>query len=92
MEEVCQAAGRVSENAQGMLSYKWGLTSPGLKRRSSLVQASSGESSALANRLESIEEHQALEKDQLDVLNKQWGTKLGNIEGLMKTLLSQAQE
>ena len=63
LEEVCRAAGEVSENPQGMLSYKWGSTSPGLKRGSSLVQASLGESSALADRLESIEEHQALEKD-----------------------------
>ena len=75
-----------------MLSYKWGSMSQGPKRGSSIVQAATGESSALASKIESIEEHQALEKDHLDVVNKQWGTKLEAIEGLIKTLLSQAQE
>ena len=92
LDEVCQAAGEVSENAQGMLSYKRGLTNQGPKRGSSLVQATAGKSLALANKLESIEEHQALEKDCLDVANKQWGTKLEAIKGLIKMLLSQAQE
>ena len=46
----------------------------------------------LVSKIESIEEHQALEKDCLDVVNKQWGAKLEAIEGLIKTLLSQAQE
>jgi hypothetical protein len=36
------------------------------------VQASSGESPALATKLETLEEAQALEKDRLDVVNKQW--------------------
>ena len=56
------------------------------------MQAAAGESLALPNKLESIEEHQALEKDCLDVANKQWGTKLEATEGLIKMLLSQAQE
>ena len=46
----------------------------------------------LVSKIESIEEHQALEKDHSDVVNKQWGTKPEAIEGLIKTLLSQAQE
>ena len=45
----------------------------------------------LVSKIESIEEHQALEKDHLDVVNKQWGTKLEAIEGLIKMLPSQAQ-
>ena len=83
--------GEVSENAQGMLLYKWGLTSQGPKKGSSLVQVT-GDSSMLVSRIKSIEEHQALEKDCLDVVNKQWGAKLEAIEGLIKMLLSQAQE
>ena len=90
-DEVCQAVGGVSENAQGMLSYKWGLTSQGPKKGLSLVQVT-GDSSMLVSKIESIEEHQALEKDHLDVVNKQWGAKLEAIEGLIKMLLSQAQE
>ena len=46
----------------------------------------------LVSKIESIEEHQALEKYCLHVVNKQWGAKLEAIEGLIKTLLSQAQE
>ena len=58
-----------------MLSYKWGLTSQGPKKGSSLVQVT-GDSLTLVSKIESIEEHQALEKDHLDVVNKQWGAKL----------------
>ena len=74
-----------------MLSYKWGSTSQGPKKGSSLVQVT-GDSSTLVGKIESIEEHQALEKDCLDVVHKQWGAKLETIEGLIKMLLSQAQE
>ena len=38
LDEVCRAAGEISENAQGMLSYKWGSMSQGPKKGSSLVQ------------------------------------------------------
>ena len=75
-----------------MLLYKWGSTSQGPKRGSSLVQATTGDSLALVSKIESIEEHQALKKDCLDVVNKQWGAKLEAIEGLIKMLLSQTQE
>ena len=83
--------GEVSENAQGMLSYKWGSMSQGPKRGSSLVQVTA-DSLTLVSEIESIEEHQALEKDYLDVVNKQRGAKLEAMEGLIKMLLSQAQE
>ena len=94
LEDVCQAAGEVSENAQGMLSYKWGplVPSHGQKRGTTLVQTTSGEFSSLAQKLENLEESQALEKDKLEVVNKQWGVKLESIEGLVKTLLSQQPE
>ena len=57
-----------------------------------LVQTMSSETSALATKPESLAEHQALEKDCLDVVNKQWSVKLESIEGLVETLLSQAQD
>ena len=87
LDEVCQSAGEVSENVQEILSYKWGLLSQGPERGSSLVQATTGDSSALVSKIERIEEHQAPEKDHLDVVNKQWGAKLEAIEGLVKMLL-----
>ena len=61
--------GEVSENVQEMLSYKWGSTSQGPKKGLSLVQVT-GDSSMLVSKIKSIEEHQALEKDHLDVVNK----------------------
>ena len=74
-----------------MLSYKWGSTSQGPKKGSSLVQVT-GDSSMLVSKIESIEEHQVLEKDHLDVVNKQWGAMLEAIEGLIQMLLSQTHE
>ena len=94
LDEVCRAAGEVSENAQGMLSYKWGPTvsGQGQKKGSSLVQNTFGGTSDLASRLESIEGNQALEKDKADAQNKQLGARLESIEGLIKTVLSTNQE
>jgi hypothetical protein len=42
--------------------------------------------------LESLEETQALEKDRLNAVSKQWGAKLESLESLMKTFISQNQE
>ena len=97
LEEVCRAAGEVSENAQGMLSYRWtsAVGSQGQKRGSSLVQSSSttgAEPSNFSNKLESLEESQALEKDRLDAVNKQWGARFDGLENMIKNLLTQSQE
>ena len=93
LDEVCRAAGEVSENAQGMLSYKWGTTvsGQGQKKGSTLIQNTLGGTSDLASRLESIEGNQALEKDKADAQNKQLGARLESIEGLIKTVLSDNQ-
>ena len=94
LEEVCRAAGEVSENAQGMLSYRW-AANQGPKRGSSLVQTSTfgtSESTSVASKLETLEEAQALEKDRLDSVNKQWGARFDGLETMMKNLLTQSQE
>lgn len=94
LEEVCKAAGEVSENAQGMLSYRW-TTNQGSKRGSALVQTSAptaSESTSVTTKLESLEETQALEKDRLDAVNKQWGARFEGLETMMKSLLTQSQE
>ena len=97
LEEVCRAAGEVSENAQGMLSYRWSSPtgSQGNRRGSSLVQSSSavgGESADFSNKLERLEESQALEKDRLDAVNKQWGARFDGLENMIKSLFTQSQE
>jgi hypothetical protein len=97
LEEVCKAAGEVSENAQGMLSYRWtaSTNAQGPRKGSSLVQSStpSGEeSTSMISKLEVLEESQALEKDRLDAVNKQWGARFDGLETMMKNLLAQTQE
>jgi hypothetical protein len=90
LEEVCSAATEVSENAQGMMSYKWGTAPQGSKRGpSTLVQTTLSESTAVTDKLESIEAAQASEKDRLDVVSKQMGVRFDSIENMMTTLLSQ---
>lgn len=94
LEEVCRAAGEVSENAQGMLSYKW-ASDQGPKRGSALVQtsthATSG-STAMATKVEGLEQIQALEKDRLDAVSKEWGVRFEGLETMIKSLLTQSQE
>ena len=57
-----------------------------------MVQTSPGDSSILANKLESMEESQALEKDKQDIASKQMGVRLELIKGLIKNLMLQNQE
>ena len=96
LTEVCRVAGEVSENAQGMLAYRWTVAGglQGSKRGSSLVQSSSSgmEPSNFSNKLEILEESQALEKDRLDAVNKQWGARFDGLENMIKSLLTQSQE
>lgn len=90
--EVCRAAGEASENAQGMLSYKWGSINSGTRKGSTLVQTTTEESSNLVNKLNTLEEVQAQEKDRLDVANKQWAARFDAIESLIKKIGSHNPE
>ena len=49
-------------------------------------------SMALVDKLESLEQSQALEKNKLEVANKQWKAKFDSIEGMMKMHLYQTQK
>jgi len=46
----------------------------------------------VTTKLESLEETQALEKDRLDAVNKQWGARFDGLETMLKSLLNQTQE
>jgi len=91
LEEVCRAAGEVCENAQGMLSYRWMDNS---KRGSSMMQGyvpTITGPTQVSNKLDSLEQTQALEHDRLDAVNKQWGVRFDGLEALIKNLLGQPQ-
>src|SRR5277367_149697 len=92
IEEVCKAAIQVSINAQGMFGFagQEGIISE--KRELTLVQSARGGDIALANKIELIEEMQPKEMDRLTVANKSLESKISDLAGMMKTLLSQAQE
>ena len=57
-----------------------------------LVQSARSGDTVLANKVELIEEVQVKEMDRLTVVNKNLENKLSDLAGMMKTLLSQAQE
>src|SRR5277367_1550448 len=92
IEEVCKVAIQVSINAQGMFGFagQEGIISE--KRELTLVQMARGGDTVLANKIELIEETQAKEMDRLTVANKSLESKISDLAGMMKTLLSQAQE
>lgn len=88
IEEICKAVVQVSENAQGMfrLSDKADQEKP---RSLTMVQMSAEGNFSLAEKIESLEETQAREKDRVIVANKQFDSRLESIEGSLKTLLTQ---
>lgn len=90
IEEICQAAVQVSINSQGMFHLTTKDTEGG-ERETILIQSSSTENSTLVAKIESLEASQALEKDRVNVANKQVDAKLGEIENMMKTLVAQTQ-
>ena len=92
IEEVCKAAIQVSINAQGMFGFfgQEGVISE--KRELTLVQSTRSGDMSLANKIELIEETQAKETDRLTVVNKNLESKLSDLAGMMKTLLTQGQE
>src|SRR5277367_1225578 len=92
IEEVCKAAIQVSINAQGMFGFtgQEGIISE--KRELTLVQTARGGDTVLSNKIELIEETQAKKMDRLTVSNKSLESKISDLAGMMKTLLSQAQE
>ena len=87
LEEICESAIDVSAGALGQLSRRFVQ-----EKESTMIQTSSKESSTLANKIESIEEAQALQKDRQEIASKHMDSKLEAIEAMIKNFVSQSQE
>ena len=87
LEEVCECAIEISTGALGQLSRKFAQG-----KESTMIQTSVKDSSDLANKIESIEEAQALQKDKQEIAGKNVDAKLEAIENMIKSFVSQIQE
>ena len=95
LEKVYEAAVAVSENHQGIFR----ALDKNEKRDASrgrevmaFMQPIPSETQNLAQKLEEIEGNQALEKDKLVNVNKIMEAKLGELESMMKSMLSMTQK
>jgi len=87
LEDICECAIDISNGALGQLSKKFAQ-----EKESTMIQTSSKDSSALTNKIESIEEAQALQKDKQEIASKHMDAKLEAIETMIKNFVSQVQE
>ena len=96
LEEVCKAAIQVSENSQGMYSF---MNIPeseqaDIKRSSKVNQYQLQpveETNKLVQKLESLENVQAIDKDKIDGVSKTLDSRFSVLEGMIKNLASQGQ-
>jgi hypothetical protein len=93
LEDVCKAAVHIAENSQGMLHLMNKSGRDMYDRKTSTFNQYQSESAPnnLVQKLESLENSQAEEKDKLDMANKNMDSRFNNLEGMMKTLLNQVQ-
>jgi hypothetical protein len=91
LEDVCKAAIQVSENSQGMFHLmKTGVEKTETRRESSFSQYPS-ETSNLVQKVEGLENNQAVEKDKLDIANKNLNNRFNDLEKMMKDMMNQSQ-
>lgn len=96
LEEVCKAAVQVSENSQGMFSLM-NIHEPEAvnDRRSTKLNQYQLQPAADTNRmvqkLESLENKQAEDKDKIDIINKNLDSRFTALEDMMKSVMSQCQ-
>ena len=90
LEDVCNAALQVSENSQGMFNLMSREISD--ERRGVLYNSQpASETKILSEKVEEIEGEQALDKDRVVTMGKNLDSRIGNLENLMKALLTQSQ-
>jgi hypothetical protein len=91
LEEVCKAAIQVSENSQGMFHLmKSGIERSEGRKESNFNQGPL-ETNNLVQKLEGLENNQAVEKDKLEVTNKNLNNRFNDLEKMMKSLMNQVQ-
>ena len=91
LEDVCKAAGQVSENSQGMFDLMKESSSRSSEREVFMFNQPSSENKVLSDKVEELEGVQALEKDRMVNMNKMIETRIGELENLIKTLVTQSQ-
>lgn len=90
LEEVCNAALQVSENSQGMFNLMHKDMEE--ERRGVLVfNQPISETKVLSEKVNELEEGQALEKDRLVSMGKTLESRMGGLEDMLKALLTQSQ-
>ena len=91
LDEVCKAALQVSENSQGMFHLMdKSADRSGDRKESSFTQYQS-ESASLVQKLESLENNQAVEKDKMEIANKDLHNRFNELEKMMKNLVNHVQ-
>jgi len=88
LEDVCEAAIRVSENAQGLLHLF--NNNETARRVTTMVQSSEDKSGTSGKDL--LEETRAKEMDRLTIENKQLFSKVKEMDEMLKSLLAPKQE
>ena len=92
LEDVCKAAIQVSENSQGMFHL---MNLPGEEKHSSRKESSFNQSQSettnLVQKLESLENNQAVEKDKMVITNKNLDNRFNELENMIKNLINQVQ-
>jgi hypothetical protein len=92
LEDVCKAAIYVSESSQGMFHLmNRPLPEHISERKILMLNQPVSETNKFTQKLEEMENIQAQERDKLDIANKNMDTRFNELEGMMKTLLAQAQ-
>jgi hypothetical protein len=94
LEEVCKAAVQVSENSQGIFSLMNVHDSGSDKRSTKMNQYQlqpAGDTNVMVQKLESLENKQAEEKDRIDIVNKNLDSKFTALEDMMKNFMNQVQ-
>jgi hypothetical protein len=93
LEEVYKAASQVSENSQGMFSLmnSFGMEIEDKKTVNQFQLQPAAESTRVVQKLESLENIQAEEKDKLDIANKKMDSRFNDLENMMKTVISHIQ-
>ena len=93
LDDVCKAAIQVSENSQGMfhLMNKFEVEKDGSYRKESNFSHYQSDTANLAQKLESLENVQAAEKDNKIAAEKNLDGRFNDLENMMKSLITHVQ-
>jgi hypothetical protein len=91
LDEVCKAAIQVSENSQGMFHLMDKTADQFGNRKEDNVSQYQSEASNLVQKVESLENNQAVEKDKIEITNKNLDNRFNELEKMIKNLTSHVQ-